>query len=409
MLMLYFFEFRKLFYVSSCFFTVKKFLRTVLNQNSYRNFRLDPSHVPFQNIFIDYLGPIMIKIKGEKCKAYVLLFTCLFSRAINLQICLDLTEVNFLRAFQLHVFKYGFPSLCLSDRGSQICSGAKVIEEHISDKATQEYLNANGIKHTEFSQYAKGCKKLGGLVETCVKMVKRLIFGSIRKYIPSYSDFEYVIAEVNHIVNKRPVCFKEGLRDNDPNNEIPTAITPEMIINGRELVSLNVIPDLGKELDDWSADIKTNDMYDNVIKIRLSLIKIFSNEILPKLIDQSTDIPGRYAFKNHQKLLPGDIVLIKEDLIKRANLPMGIVKCVTKNSIGEVTTASVLKGDTREVVVRHVTSLIPYLETRNYVDTANKDVQGSHEKSTKSKSKISRKAALECRKKLKTLNEENLI
>ena len=274
-------EFRKLFYVSSCFSTVKKVLRTcvhcrrfnsspiVLNQNSYRNFRLDPSHVPFQNIFIDYLGPIMIKIKGEKCKAYVLLFTCLFSRAINLQICLDLTEVNFLRAFQLHVFKYGFPSLCLSDRGSQICSGAKVIEEHISDKATQEYLNANGIKHTEFSQYAKGCKKLGGLVETCVKMVKRLIFGSIRKYIPSYSDFEYVIAEVNHIVNKRPVCFKEGLRDNDPNNEIPTAITPEMIINGRELVSLNVIPDLGKELDDWSADIKTNDMYDNVIKITL--------------------------------------------------------------------------------------------------------------------------------------------
>ena len=193
-------EFRKKFYVPSSFSTVRKILqncvycrkfnnRTIkINQNSYRKFRTDPSVIPFRNIFIDYLGPFLITLSGVSCKVYILLFSCLFSRAINLQICLDLSLPNFLRSFQLHVFKHGLPSLCLSDLGTQIVAGANVVSQHLLDNETVSFLNENGIKTVEFSQYPKGRNELGGLVEILVKLVKRLLYASVGKSILSYSD-----------------------------------------------------------------------------------------------------------------------------------------------------------------------------------------------------------------------------
>ena len=44
------------------------------------------------------------------------------------------------------------------------------------------------------------------------------------------------------------------------------------------------------------------------------------------------------------------------------NLPLGIVKSVTLNELGESTSAVIMKGKTRELTTRHVTNLIPLLK-----------------------------------------------
>ena len=46
----------------------------------------------------------------------------------------------------------------------------------------------------------------------------------------------------------------------------------------------------------------------------------------------------------HQKLKKGDIVLLQERHLKCMNYPLGIVKEIKINDIGEVTGASVRKG-----------------------------------------------------------------
>ena len=62
--------------------------------------------------------------------------------------------------------------------------------------------------------------------------------------ILDYFDLEFLIFQIVSLVNKRPIAFKEGSRDNDVNQMIPNPITPEMLIRGYELVSLNLIPGL---------------------------------------------------------------------------------------------------------------------------------------------------------------------
>ena len=100
--------------------------------------------------------------------------------------------------------------------------------------------------------------------------------------------------------------------------------------------------------------------------------RVYNDEFLPQLISQATDVKGRYSPVQHEPLSIGDIVLLKEENMKQTNYPMGRVKSVTVNDMGEVTGAIVYKGRTGESVKRHASALIPLLRDHTVqVDTGN--------------------------------------
>ena len=370
-------ELRKSFWITHYFSVVKRVIRECvacrrfnnrplkLNQSPYREFRIDPSSIPFNSIFIDHLGPYFVKKEGKKTKVWILIVTCLWSRAINLKICHDLSVKEFLRAFQLHTFEVGVPSLCLSDLGSQIVAGANVVTNFINDFETQNYFQEQGIKPLKFDHYYKGCHNLGSLVESCVKLSKRLIYGSIKNWVLDYFEFEFFICQTVHFINRRPVAFKDALRDSDPN--APEPITPEELVRGYPLTSLNLIPELQSDDDsdpEWHATdppsvVKNN--YEKLQSVRQRLKDLYHSEFQANLVHQAINEKDRYKPVVHKSLNVGDVVLLKEPLLKPHNFPMGIVKKITFNEGGEVTGAIILKGSTREEVKRHANSIIPLL------------------------------------------------
>ena len=96
-------EMRKKFYIPHYFSVVKRTIkecvlcrgfkeRTIkLNQSPYKEWRVCPPNVAYRYIFMDFLGPIEMKRDGKKVKVYLLCVTCMWSRAINLIICMDLS------------------------------------------------------------------------------------------------------------------------------------------------------------------------------------------------------------------------------------------------------------------------------------------------------------------------------
>ena len=382
-------ELRKHFWIPHYFSVVKKTLKgcvtckrfkehaVKLNQSPYKEFRLSPPNIPFSYVYIDHMGPYFVRLNGKKVKVWILCISCMWSRAINLKLCNDLSTAEFLRAFQLHTFEYGIPQFCVSDLGSQLVAASNVITDFINDPDTLLYFEENGVKPLKFEQFYKGCSKLGSMVESCVKLTKRLIYGSVRNYVLEFRDFEFIVCQTIHMVNRRPVAFKEALRDSV---DVPEPITPEKLIHGHELVSINVIPDLQSipsESDpDWQMDNPPQvilDRYSKLRKVRSKLIECYNNEFMASLVNQAVSTKGRYKPVSHKTLQKGDVVLIKESYTKPINYPMGIVKEVVKNINDEVTGASVLKGKTREVVKRHVTTLIPLLSINEFSDS-NRDV-----------------------------------
>ena len=91
-------EVHKIFWIPRFFSVVKRIIRTCficrrfndrtvhLNQNCYRDFRINPPEIPFRYIFVDYMGPFFVHSSGKKVKVWIIYFTCTWSRAINLKV-----------------------------------------------------------------------------------------------------------------------------------------------------------------------------------------------------------------------------------------------------------------------------------------------------------------------------------
>ena len=359
-------ELRKEFWITHVFSLVKKTLKTCLicrrfnnravklNQSGYREFRSDPPRIPYRSVFIDHLGPFNVRGVNGRSKVYLLLITCLYSRAVNLKVCSDLSCATFLRAFQLHTFEHGVPEFCISDSGSQIVAGSLMIKNFLNDDETKSYFQQCNVKPIEFYQYPRGRNELGGAVEILVKMVKRLLFGAIRNMVLDEKDFEFLICKTVHIINRRPVAFSEVLRDNDSKCALPNVITPETLMRGHELVSMNLIPDLQSydEPPNWDENEDSVDsLRKNYTKLRNSLDKlndIYYSEFLAKLAHQATNEKDRYKPVKNDVLNVGDIVLMIEPFSKPSQNKLGRIEELVFNDLGEATEAVIHKGSTGE-------------------------------------------------------------
>ena len=364
--------------------------------------RVDPPKIPFIEVYLDYLGPFHVEINNERSKVYLLCITCTWSRAVNLRICYDLTTSEFLRSFSIHTFEYGLPRHITSDLGSQLTSASDILRNFLKDSNTISYFNEHNIKSFEFQHYFKGCSQLGSLVEIIVKMTKRLVFGAIGNIIINIREFELVIAKTVHLINRRPLTFKESLSDGDVS--VPECITPENLLRGYELISINVIPDL-QEVDlsdrDWEPDSTENNLL-KLNKVRNNLIRLYNEEFLINLTKLATNVKGRFKPFHHEIIKPGDIVLLKEPHTKANNYPLAVIKEVVKNSNNEVTGATLRKGKSREIVKRHSSTIIPYLSVNTDFSLNNAAAKTSNEVSS-SRKQPKRVAAEISRKKTRAI------
>ncbi|XP_068249643.1 uncharacterized protein [Palaemon carinicauda] len=417
-------QLRKQFWIIHFYSTVKKVLRECItcrrlnerpikaNQSAYRDFRSNPPPIPYRYIFIDYIGPYTVIWNDERKKIWLLCVTCLWSRAINLKICLSADTRDFLKAFQLHIYEFGIPEFCISDLGSQLTAGSRIIGTFLNDFETHAFFEENDIKPLKFEHYAKGNSSLGSLVESCVKMVKKLIFSSIKNTVLDYQDFYFLICQTVHLINKRPIAFKDSLRDACIDN-VEKPITPECLLKGYDLVSVNIIPELQNSSSDdtnWvPGSSAIDDVKDNYYKLRQArnrLVEAYHSEFLATLINQAVDKRDRYRPVNHKTLAVGDIVLLKEDTSKPSTYPLGIVKKTEVNHLGEVKAARVLKGKSREVVYRTTDSLILLLPKEGFHTVVETELPIDQ---LKVRERSKRAAALESMRNTELLVQEGLV
>ncbi|XP_045036686.1 uncharacterized protein LOC123477418 [Daphnia magna] len=102
--------------------------------------RLIPFQRPFTHVGLDYFGPCNITIYRRKVKLYVLLITCLNTRAVHLEVAASLDLSSFLIAFASFTARRGRPSVVYSDNGAQIVAGDKAIQQGIERLKEQTSL-----------------------------------------------------------------------------------------------------------------------------------------------------------------------------------------------------------------------------------------------------------------------------
>ena len=173
--------------------------------------------------------------------------SCMWSRYVNVLLCDLIDKDSFLRDFQVHIYEHGIPSVLISDNGSPIVAGMQQTVSYLKDDVSKKFLQSRNIKTLTFHPYPAGASELGGFIERLVKEVKKIIVSSVGSNILSRSDFEFLIHETKMLVNKRPLCFKSSLNKLDSDAAAIGAITPEMVVKGRDVPCLSILPQLDSD------------------------------------------------------------------------------------------------------------------------------------------------------------------
>ena len=111
---------------------------------------LEPFTPPFYNTACDYFEPYKVKISRNKtAKHYGVIFTCLNTRAVHLELATDYSTMEFMQMLRRFFAIRGQPALMMSDNGSQLLGAERELREIIQGwnvKELEEFSAEKGMK-----------------------------------------------------------------------------------------------------------------------------------------------------------------------------------------------------------------------------------------------------------------------
>ncbi|XP_065675823.1 uncharacterized protein LOC136092030 [Hydra vulgaris] len=272
--------------------------------------RLNNDHA-FKFTGVDYAGPLYVKniYEGDNLyKVWIFLFTCATTRALFLDLVPDTSAESCIRSLRRFFSKRGTPTEIISDNGSQFTSNL-----------TQNFASSLGIM-LHFNIPA--APWWGGFFERLVGSTKRCLRKIILKAKLSYEELLIFIAEVESILNNRPITFMYESPGDAP-------LTPNHLIYGR---STNF-----KAIND-----KT---YETNLNTRSKYIENILNHYWQKWEKEYvTELREFHKFKKNKgtnKIAVNDVVLIYDSDTKRGYWKTGIVQSLIKSADGVIRAAKV--------------------------------------------------------------------
>ncbi|CAG7821712.1 unnamed protein product [Allacma fusca] len=138
--------------------------------------RASPSPV-FSHVGVDYAGPVLIRImKGRKKQpitAYIAVFVCFSTTAINLELVSDLSSESFIAALRQFTASQGKPVRIYSDNGSNFVGAIRKLRDLIRTMEHHEMLTRNLTQEgIQWNFNPPSAPYMGGLWEAGVKSVK---------------------------------------------------------------------------------------------------------------------------------------------------------------------------------------------------------------------------------------------
>lgn len=201
--------------------------------------RLRPSN-GFETVGLDYAGPFIVSeaIDGKEraIKVWVLLITCLTTRAVHFEIVYAMDISSFINAFRRFIARRGYCRLVYCDNAPTFKKAdrefKKLFQALTFEEAQRQLAN---VPHAiEFRYSPPKSPHYGGVWERLVGSMKKALKASLGRKIPDFDQFQTEVAMAESLINSRPLTVvSEDIKDALP-------ITPAHLLLGR---GLQTIPD----------------------------------------------------------------------------------------------------------------------------------------------------------------------
>ncbi len=186
--------------------------------------RITPDLPPFTNTGVDFFGPIEVKRGRSKVKRYGVIFTCMASRAVHLEMAYSLDTDSCINALRRFVCRRGQVSHMRSDNGTNFTGAERELREaliELNNEKIQRALLQKGV-HWNFNPPLSS--HFGGVWERMIRMVKQILCAVLRQQTLDDEALQTVLCEAEAILNDRPI----SKLSNDPNDL--EALTPNHLL-----------------------------------------------------------------------------------------------------------------------------------------------------------------------------------
>lgn len=283
--------------------------------------QVDP---PFSYVGLDVFGPwevVTRRTRGGQArdKRWAVLFTCMSTRAIHIEVIESMTSSSFINALRRFFSIRGYAKQLRSDRGTNFIGAFRELkmDSRPCDSSIKDYLlqqKCTWVFNPPHSSH------MGGAWERMIGVARRILDSMLLQVGPSKLTHEVLItfmAEVSAIVNARPLIPVST----DP--EAPLILTPSMLLTQKMGASLSPATEFSK-----------GDLLKNQWKRVQALAETFWARWRREYL---STLQSRQKWQSQKpNLTEGDIVLMKDSQTKRNQWPMGIIVKATPSKDGLV-------------------------------------------------------------------------
>ncbi|XP_069128774.1 uncharacterized protein [Argopecten irradians] len=180
--------------------------------------RLASDEPPFSRVGMDFFGPFELKRGRSIVKRYGVIFTCLVTRAVHLEVAASLDTDSCINAIRRLIARRGKPTFIRSDNGTNLVGAERELKEEIHKwnhgKIHHDVLQ-HGV-HWEFNPPSGS--HFGGIWERLIRSTRQVLYGLMKEQNIKLDDegLATFYCEVEAILNGRPLTTSSD-SVNDPN------------------------------------------------------------------------------------------------------------------------------------------------------------------------------------------------
>ncbi|XP_063446979.1 uncharacterized protein LOC134726470 [Mytilus trossulus] len=308
--------------------TCRKRNKTTLTQQMGKlpSYRLNPSP-PFYYCAVDLFGPYTIRDTVKRRtfgKAYGVIFNCLTSRGVYVDLVEGYDKNSFLIALRRFVSIRGYPRMMISDAGTQLVAAGKELKQvvhtwdwdDIKTFGTSKGMQWNIIKSAD-APWENGCS------EALIKSVKKCLDVAIGDSVMTFSELQTILFETANVLNERPI----GTKNCDPNEG--TYLCPNDLLLGRASIR---VPN-----GHYNQDCNPRNRHAFIQNVVNSFWRKWIRDYFHTLIIRQK---WHTSYRNLKK---GDLVLVQDSNALRGKWKLGQVDEAIPS----------LDGNVRDVTVRY--------------------------------------------------------
>ena len=276
--------------------------------------RIEAPEAAFTNVGLDGFGPFNVRIKRSEVKRYGLIFVCLASRAIHLEVCNELTTSSFMNGLRCFIAHRGPLRLIRSDCGSNYLGAMKELDTFYVRSELQR-------KNIDWVLNPPAASNFGGCWEAMIRLVRKVLTHSINRQVLTDEISRTLFCEAEFVVNSRPLTTpSDDMRDATP-------LTPNQILTL-------------KGSEPCIADFDESDSYS---RKRWKQVQYLAQQFWQRWTKEYvSDLQRRQKWSHTSaNLAEGDIVLVADPASPRSSWPLAKVVKVKKSADGLVRSATV--------------------------------------------------------------------